>query len=140
MLKRLHLFSNGLMPFDHDCDNSYHSPQESQALQVHDGVNAERAAAVGRDMQKKLDGQSVTTTMEVKFKLHALSSLKKIPKVNEKKILLDSLKFFNRLILSVVKAGYRFSGAAAPCSGVQGMYKLPAAAFAQCILLPTYKM
>ena len=36
--------------------------------------------------------------------------------------------------LSVVKAGY---GAAAPCSGVQGMYKLPAAAFAQCILLPT---
>ena len=41
------------------------------------------------------------------------------------------------IILSVVKAGYRFSGAAAPCSGVQGMYKLPAAAFAQCILLPT---
>ena len=40
-------------------------------------------------------------------------------------------------LLSVVKAGYRFSGAAAPCSGVQGMYKLPAAAFAQCILLPT---
>ena len=35
-----------------------------------DGVNAERAAAVGRDMQKKLDGQSVTTTMEVKFKLY----------------------------------------------------------------------
>ena len=65
-----------------------------------DGVNAKRAAAVGRDMQKKLDGQSVTTIMEVKFKLvHALSSLKKIPKVNEKKILLDSLKFFNRLIL-----------------------------------------
>ena len=62
-------------------------------------MNAERAAAVGRDMQKKLDGQSVTTTMEVKFKLHALSSLRKIPKVNEKKILLDSLKFFNRLIL-----------------------------------------
>ena len=39
--------------------------------------------------------------------------------------------------LSIVKAGYRFSGAAAPCSGVQGMYKLHAAAFAQCILLPT---
>ena len=63
-------------------------------------MNAERAAAVGRDMQKKLDGQSVTTIMEVKFKLvHALSSQKNIPKVNEKKILLDSLKFFNRLIL-----------------------------------------
>ena len=43
----------------------------------------------------------------------------------------------NSCKLSVVKAGYRFSGAAAPCSGVQGMYKLPAAAFAQCILLPT---
>ena len=40
-------------------------------------------------------------------------------------------------MLSIVKAGYRFSGAAAPCSGVQGMYKLHAAAFAQCILLPT---
>ena len=39
--------------------------------------------------------------------------------------------------LSVVKAGYRFSGAAALCSGVQGMYKLHAAAFAQCILLLT---
>ena len=41
------------------------------------------------------------------------------------------------LFLSVVKAGYRFNGAAAPCSGVQAMYKLHAAAFAQCILLPT---
>ena len=41
------------------------------------------------------------------------------------------------LMLSVVKAGYRFTGAAAPCSGVQGTYKLHAAAFAQCILLPT---
>ena len=37
--------------------------------------------------------------------------------------------------LSVAKAGYRFSGAAVPCSGVQGMYKLHAAAFA---LLPQY--
>ena len=36
--------------------------------------------------------------------------------------------------LSVVKAGYSFGGAAAPCSGVQGMYKLHAAAFAHCIL------
>ena len=30
----------------------------------------------------------------------------------------------------VVQAPYRFSGAAALCSGVQGMYKLHAAAFA----------
>ena len=50
-------------------------------------------------MQKKLDGQSVTSTTEVKFKVHALSSLRKIPKVNEKKIHLNSLRFFNRLII-----------------------------------------
>ena len=31
--------------------------------------------------------------------MHALSSLPKIPKVNEKKIHLDSIKFFNRLIV-----------------------------------------
>ena len=48
-------------------------------------VNAERAAEVGREMQKKLDGQSVTSTMEVKFEVQTLSSLRKIPKVNEKK-------------------------------------------------------
>ena len=43
-------------------------------------------------------------------------------------------------ILSVVKAGYRFTGAAAPCSGVQGMYKLHAAAFAQSFYCQPYKM
>ena len=87
-------------PFDHDRDKSLLvSFSTGFTSTTGDGVNAERAAAVGRDMQKKLDGQSVTTTMEVKFKLQALSSLRKIPKVNEKKILLDSLKFFNRLIL-----------------------------------------
>ena len=64
-----------------------------------DAVNAERAAEVGREMQTKLDGQSVTSTMEVKFKVQALSSLRKILKVNEKKIHLDSLKLFNRLII-----------------------------------------
>ena len=41
----------------------------------------------------------MTSTMEVKFKVQALSSLRKIPKVNEKKIHLDSLRFFNRLII-----------------------------------------
>ena len=66
---------------------------------ANDAVNAERAAEVGREMQTKLDGQSVTSTMEVKFKVQALSSLRKIPKVNEKKIHLDSLKLFNRLII-----------------------------------------
>ncbi|KAF3835714.1 hypothetical protein F7725_028272 [Dissostichus mawsoni] len=64
-----------------------------------DPVNAERAAEIGREMQIKLDGQSVTSTMEVKSKIQALSSLRKIPKINEKKIHLDSLKLFNRLII-----------------------------------------
>ena len=49
-------------------------------------------------MHIKLDGQSVTSTMEVKFKVQALSSLRKVPKANEKKIFLDSIKLFNRLI------------------------------------------
>ncbi|KAK1906611.1 Chromosome-associated kinesin KIF4 [Dissostichus eleginoides] len=37
--------------------------------------------------------------MEVKSKVQAPSSLRKIPKINEKKIHLDSLKLFNRLII-----------------------------------------
>uniref|UniRef100_UPI00358E180C kinesin-like protein KIF9 n=1 Tax=Myxine glutinosa TaxID=7769 RepID=UPI00358E180C len=40
-----------------------------------DAVNAERAAEVGMEMQIKLDGQSVTSTMDVKSKIKALSSL-----------------------------------------------------------------
>ena len=40
-------------------------------------------------MQVKLDGQSVTSTMEVKLKVQALSSLRNIPKINEKKIHLE---------------------------------------------------
>ena len=63
-----------------------------------DLVNAERAAEIGREMQIKLDGQSVTSTMEIKSKVKALSSLRNIPKTNEKKIHLDSLKLLNRLI------------------------------------------
>lgn len=87
-------------PFDHNRDRqllvSFSTGFTSTA---NDAVNAERAAEVGREMQKKLDGQSVTSTMEVKFKVQALSSLRKIPKVNEKKIHLNSLRFFNRLII-----------------------------------------
>ncbi|KAJ8385110.1 hypothetical protein AAFF_G00192510 [Aldrovandia affinis] len=87
-------------PFDHDRDKqllvSFSTGFTSTA---DDAVNAERAAKVGREMQIKLDGQSVTSTMEVKFKVQALSSLRKIPKVNEKKIHLNSLQLFNRLII-----------------------------------------
>lgn len=66
---------------------------------VDDAVNAERAVEVGRQMQMKLDGQSVTATMEVKFKVQALSSLRNIPKINDKRIHLNSVKLFNRLII-----------------------------------------
>ena len=66
---------------------------------ANDQVNAERAAEVGREMQKKLDGQSVTSSMEVKFKVQPLSSLRKTPKINEKRIHVNSLRFFNRLII-----------------------------------------
>jgi len=48
-------------------------------------VNAKRSVEVGREMQMKLDGKSVTSTMEVKFKVQALSSLRNLPKGNEKK-------------------------------------------------------
>ena len=53
---------------------------------------------VGMEMQIKLDGQSATLSMDVKLKVKALSSLRKIPAVNEK-IHLDSVKLFNRLII-----------------------------------------
>ena len=64
-----------------------------------DSVNAERAAEVGMEMQIKLDGQSVTSSMDVKSNVKALSSLRKIPMVNEKEIHLNSVKLFNRLII-----------------------------------------
>ena len=87
-------------PFDHDRDNkllvSFSTGFTSKAG---DAVNAERAVEVGREMQIKLHGQSVTSTMELKFKVQALSSLRKLPKLNEKKIHLNSLKLFNRLII-----------------------------------------
>ena len=87
-------------PFDQDRDRqllvSFSTGFTSTA---NDLVNAERAAEVGREMQKKLDGQSVTSTMEVKFKVQPLSSLRKTPKINEKRIHVNSLRFFNRLII-----------------------------------------
>lgn len=63
-----------------------------------DLVNAERAAEVGREINIKLDGQSVTSTMGAKSKVRTLASLQNIPKVNKKKIHLDSSKLFNRQI------------------------------------------
>ena len=68
---------------------------------ANDGVSVERAAEVGKEMHKKLDEQSVTSTMEVKhkFKVKALSSLRKLPKLNERKIHLISIRLFYRLII-----------------------------------------
>ncbi|KAK1904773.1 putative protein YsfB [Dissostichus eleginoides] len=57
-------------------------------------------------MQIKLDGQSVTSTMEVKSKVQALSSLRKIPKINEKKIHLDSLNNKDQKMNKANKAGF----------------------------------
>jgi len=56
---------------------------------------------LGGEAQKKLDEQSVTSTMEVKFKVKALSSYRKIPKLNEMKIYLNSIRLFNQLIIVV---------------------------------------
>ncbi|XP_014680947.1 PREDICTED: uncharacterized protein LOC106820867 [Priapulus caudatus] len=87
-------------PFDPDRDKQLLVSFSTGFTSTADNaVNAERAVEVGREMQIKLDGQSVTSTMEVKFKVQALSSLRKLPKVNEKKIHLNSLKLFNRLII-----------------------------------------
>ena len=41
---------------------------------------------LGKDIQIKHDRQSVTSTMEVKFKVQALSLIRKIPKVKGKRI------------------------------------------------------
>ena len=87
-------------PFDHNRDKkllvSFSTGFTSNA---NDAVNAERAVEVGREMQMKLDGKSVTSTMEVKFKARALSSLRNFPRVNEKKVHLNSIKLFNRLVI-----------------------------------------
>jgi len=73
-------------PFDHNREKkllvSFSTGFTSNA---DDAVNAERAFEGGREIHIKLDGKSVTSTMEVKFKVQALSSLRNLHKVNEKK-------------------------------------------------------
>ena len=86
------------MPFDNNRDKELLVSFSTGFTSTEgDSVNAERAAEVGMEMQIKLDGQSVTSSMDVKSKVKALSSLRKIPTVN-KKIHLDSVKLFNQLI------------------------------------------
>ena len=89
-----------IKPFDNNRDKellvSFSTKFTSTA---DDSVNAEIAAEVEMEIQIKLDGQSVTSTIDVKSKIKALSSLRKSPLVNKKKMQLDSLKLFHRLII-----------------------------------------
>ena len=87
-------------PFDYDRDkDSLVSLSTGFISTRDDSVNAEKAAEVGMEMQITLEGLSVTSTTEVKSKVKAISFLRKILIVNEKKIHLDSVKLFNRLII-----------------------------------------
>ena len=77
-------------PFDNDQDKeSLFSFSTGFISTRDDSVNAEKAAEVGMDVQIKLDGLSVTSSMDVQSKVKALSSRRNVPIVNEKKIHLD---------------------------------------------------
>jgi thioredoxin-like negative regulator of GroEL len=63
-------------PFDNDRDKKLLVSFSTGFTSTGDDtVSAERAAEVGMEIQIKLDGQSVTSTMDVKSKVKALSSL-----------------------------------------------------------------
>ena len=50
-------------------------------------------------MQKTLDGKTVADTLQISLKIKPLRDLKMGIVVNEKKLIIDSLKLFNRLII-----------------------------------------
>ena len=64
-----------------------------------DPINADQAEEVGRVMHAKMDGKTVLYTMEIKNKVKSLESLRSGPKVNGKKLVIDSHKLFNRLVI-----------------------------------------
>ena len=64
-----------------------------------DQVNADQAEEVGRAIQAKMDGKTVVDAMVTKHKVKSLASLRSGPKVNGEKLVIDSLKLFNRLIV-----------------------------------------
>lgn len=64
-----------------------------------DPINADQAEEVGRVMHAKMDGKTVLDTMEIKNKVKSLESLRSGPKVNGKKLVIDSHKLFNRLVI-----------------------------------------
>ena len=72
-----------------------------------DPVNADQAEEVGRAVQAKMNGKTVLDTMETKHKMKSLESLRSEPKVNGKKLVIDSLKLFSRCLrTTVVFDGY----------------------------------
>ena len=66
--------------FDHNRDKKLlvSSQQDSRAMHMMQLMLRERLK-YRKEMQMKLDGMSVASTMEVKFKARALSSLRNIP-------------------------------------------------------------
>ena len=66
-----------------------------------DPVNADQAEKVGRVLQTKMNGQTVLDLMETKHKVKSLEILRSGHKVNGKKLVIDSLKLFNRLIIII---------------------------------------
>ena len=64
-----------------------------------DSVNPEKAEEIGRAMQIEMDGKSVLDTMQTKYKVKSLATLRSGPKLNGEKIAVDSVRLFNRLII-----------------------------------------
>ena len=64
-----------------------------------DPVNADQAEEIGRNIQAKMDGKTALDTMQTKYKVKSLATLRSGPKVNGERLVLDSLRFFNRLII-----------------------------------------
>ena len=86
-----------------------------------DSVNSDKAEEVGRDMQEKMDGKTVLDAMEIKYKVKSLASFRSGPYVNGEKMVIDPLKFFNRLIIACerevkIKDAMRFELTPTPMS------------------------
>jgi len=83
-------------PFDLDQDKQLLISFSTEFISTaNDAVNAERAATIGREMQVNLDGKSKTFSIQVKFTVQPLLSLKRIPKINERKLHINLLKLFS---------------------------------------------
>jgi len=64
-------------PFDHNREKKLVVSFSTGFMSnTDDTVNAERSVEVGRETQMKLDGKAVTSTLEVKFKVHSFITQK----------------------------------------------------------------